>query len=88
MKDIARLLTLVSLCLAHAAFAEQHEVATQSALQLKEKGFAACAHAVDDIASFLFQSDFAYLNLWNQTGIAKHSALVTGAKSYAVGRAS
>lgn len=86
MKHVTKLLVLVPLCLAHTAFAEQHEVVTQSAVQLKEKGFAACAHAVDDIASFLFQSDFAYLNLWNQTDIAKHSALVTGAKSYAVGK--
>jgi len=46
----------------------------------------ACAHDVDDIANFLFQSDFAYLNLWNQSDIKKHSALVTGAKSYAVGK--
>jgi len=67
-------------------FAENREVVTQSALQLKEKGFVACAHAVDDIASFLFQSDFAYLNLWNQTDIKKHSVLVTGAKSYKVGK--
>jgi hypothetical protein len=86
LKNIAKLLALVSLCLAHTAFAEEKEVATQSAIQLKEKGFVACAHAVDDIASFLFQSDFAYLNLWNQTDIAKHSALVTGAKSYIVGK--
>ena len=86
IKKIAGLLVLAPLCLSHYAFAADKEVVTQSAIQLKEKGFVACAHAVDDIASFLFQSDFAYLNLWNQSDIKKHSALVTGAKSYAVGK--
>ena len=83
---IAGLLALASLSLAHPANAEDKEVVTQSAIQLKEKGFVACAHAVDDIANFLFQSDFAYLNLWNQSNVEKHSVLVTGAKSYAVGK--
>lgn len=84
IKKIASILAIA--CLSQTAYAEDKEVVTQSAIQLKEKGFVACAHAVDDIASFLFQSDFAYLNLWNQSDIKKHSALVTGAKSYAVGK--
>ena len=83
---VAGLLVLASLSLTHYAFAEDKEVVTQSAIQLKQKGFVACAHAVDDIANFLFQSDFAYLNLWNQSNVEKHSVLVTGAKSYAVGK--
>ncbi len=74
------------LCFAHYAIAGDDSTETQSALQLKEKGFKACAHAVDDIAHFVFQSDFAYLNLWNQNNIDKHSVLVTGAKSYSVGK--
>jgi len=74
------------LCFAHYAFAEDKNTETQSALQLKDNGFKTCAHAVDDIAHFVFQSDFAYLNLWNQTDIDKHSVLVTGAKSYSVGK--
>lgn len=86
LKKIAGPLALASFGLAYPAYADVNEVATQSAVQLKEKGFVACAHAVDDIASFLFQSDFAYLNLWNQSDTAKHSALVTGAKSYTVGK--
>jgi hypothetical protein len=86
IKMVAGFLILASLSLTYPAYAEDKEVVTQSAIQLKEKGFVACAHAVDDIASFLFQSDFAYLNLWNQSDIKKHSALVTGAKSYAVGK--
>ena len=86
IKKIAGLLALTSLSLMHPAYAEDKEVVTQSAIQLKEKGFVTCAHAVDDIANFLFRSDFAYLNLWNQSDINKHSALVTGAKSYAVGK--
>jgi hypothetical protein len=86
IKKIAGLLACASLYLAYPAYAEDKEVVTQSAIQLKERGFVACAHAVDDIASFLFQSDFAYLNLWNQSDITEHSALVTGAKSYAVGK--
>lgn len=86
IKNIAGLLVLASLCLTQHAFAEDKEVTTQSAVQLKQKGFVACAHAVDDIANFVFQSDFAFLNLWNQSDIKKHSALVTGAKSYAVGK--
>ena len=85
-KLAARLLVLVPLYAAHAAFAEEHEVVTQSAVQLKEKGFAACAHAVDDIASFLFQSDFSLSQPVESDRHAKHSALVTGAKSYAVGK--
>jgi len=84
IKKIASVLAIA--CLSQTAYAEDKEVVTQSAIQLKEKGFVACAHAVDDIASFLFHSDFAYLNLWNQSDIKKHSALVTGAKSYAVGK--
>jgi hypothetical protein len=83
---VAGLLVLASLSLTRPAHAEVKEVVTRSAIQLKEKGFVACAHAVDDIANFLFQSDFAYLNLWNQTNVEKHSVLVTGAKSYAVGK--
>jgi len=83
---VAGLLVLASLSLTRPANAEVKEVVTQSAIQLKEKGFVACAHAVDDIANFLFQSDFAYLNLWNQSNVEKHSVLVTGAKSYAVGK--
>lgn len=75
------------LCLTSHAYAEDDmDKATQSALQLKENGFKTCAHAVDDIAHFVFKSDFAYLNLWNQTNIDKHSVLVTGAKTYAVGK--
>jgi hypothetical protein len=74
------------LCFTHYAFAGDESTETQSALQLKENGFKACAHAVDDIAHFVFQSDFAYLNLWNQNKIDKHSVLVTGAKSYSVGK--
>jgi hypothetical protein len=83
---VAGLLALASLILTHPANAEDKEVVTQSSIQLKQKGFVACAHAVDDIANFLFQSDFAYLNLWNQSNVDKHSVLVTGAKSYAVGK--
>ncbi len=76
----------LSLSLTPDVFAEEMDHETQSALQLKENGFKTCAHAVDDIAHFVFQSDFAYLNLWNQTNIDKHSVLVTGAKSYKVGK--
>jgi len=86
IKQFAGILALVAMGLSCPAYAADNEVVTQSATQLKEKGFVACAHAVDDIASFVFRSDFSYLNLWNQTDIAKHSALVTGAKSYAVGK--
>ncbi len=84
IKRIASILAFV--CLSQIACAEDKEVVTQSAIQLKQKGFVACAHAVDDIAAFLFQSDFSYLNLWNQSDIKKHSALVTRAKSYVVGK--
>jgi hypothetical protein len=70
----------------HQAFGEDEELVTQSALQLREKGFVACAHAVDDIANFVFQSDFAFLNLWNQTNVEKHTVLVTGAKTYKSGK--
>lgn len=86
MKKIAILMALASLCLACNVFAAEDEVKTQSAIQLKQKGFKACAHAVDDIAHFVFQSDFAFLNLWNQTNVDKHTVLVTGAKTYAVGK--
>lgn len=86
IREIAGLLGLAILFLAYPAFAENAEVVTQSAVQLKEKGFVACAHAVDDIANFLFRSDFAYLNQWNQSDTDKHSVLVTGAKSFVVGK--
>ena len=86
IKKITRLLALAYLCLTPYAFAEDKELVTQSAVQLKEKGFVACAHAVDDIANFVFQSDFAYLNLWNQTNVDKHAVLVTGAKTYTSGK--
>jgi hypothetical protein len=74
------------LCLAHGALAGGDNTETQSAIQLKENGFKACAHAVDDIAHIVFKGDFAYLNVWNQNKIDKHSVLVTGAKSYSVGK--
>lgn len=86
MKGFAILPALMFLCLTCNVFAADNEVETQSAIQLKEKGFKACAHAVDDIAHFVFQSDFAYFNLWNQTNVEKHSVLVTGAKTYTVGK--
>jgi hypothetical protein len=87
LRKFASLMALVSLCLVCNVFAaDDGDVKTQSAIQLRENGFKACAHAVDDIASFVFKSDFAYLNLWNQSHIDKHAVLVTGAKSYAVGK--
>ena len=73
-------------CLTHYAIAADDVAETQSALQLKENGFKACAHAVDDIGHFVFRGDFAFLNLWNQTNVEKHSVLVTGAKTYSVGK--
>jgi hypothetical protein len=73
-------------CLTSYAFAADDVAETQSALQLKENGFKACAHAVDDIGHFVFRGDFAFLNLWNQTNVEKHSVLVTGAKTYSVGK--
>jgi hypothetical protein len=86
LRKIVNLVALASLCFTCNVFAADDEVKTQSALQLKENGFKLCAHAVDDIANFVFKSDFAYLNLWNQTNVSKHSVLVTGAKTYAVGK--
>jgi hypothetical protein len=87
MKGWAKLLALPLLCFTgNVSAADDGEIKTQSALQLKENGFKACAHAVDDIASFVFKGDFAYLNLWNQTNVGKHSVLVTGAKTYSVGK--
>jgi hypothetical protein len=86
IKKIASLLALMCLCLTHYTFAEDINAETQSALQLKKNGFKECAHAVDDIGHFVFQGDFAYLNLWNQTNVDKHSVLVTGAKTYSVGK--
>lgn len=80
------LILLLYLCFDNSAFAEDRKTETESGQQLREHGFKACAHAVDDIAHFVFQSDFSYLNLWNQTNIDKHSVLVTGAKSYSVGK--
>jgi hypothetical protein len=71
----------------HPASAEDEGTASQSAIQLREKGFVACAHAVDDVATFLFHSDFSYLNQWNQSNTGKHSVLVTGAKRFADGTA-
>ena len=76
----------MNLCFTHPAFSEEINPETQSAAQLKENGFKACAHAVDDIGRFVFRGDFAYLNLWNQTNVEKHSVLVTGAKTYSVGK--
>ena len=86
MRGISILTAFSLLCLAFNAFGADEEVKTQSALQLKENGFKVCAHAVDDIANFVFRSDFAYLNLWNQNKVDKHAVLVTGAKSYSVGK--
>lgn len=77
---------LVNLCFTHPALSEEINPETQSAAQLKENGFEACAHVVDDIGHFAFRSDFAYLNLWNHTNVDKHSVLVTGAKTYSVGK--
>lgn len=88
-RKIAGLVVLVNLCFTHPAFSEEPEAInpeTQSAAQLKENGFKACAHAVDDIGHFAFRGDFAYLNLWNQTNVDRHSVLVTGAKTYSVGK--
>ena len=86
MKGFAILPALMLLFFTCKVFAADNELVTQSALQLKEKGFKACAHTVDNIANFVFQSDFAYLNLWNQTNVDKHAVLVTGAKTYTVGK--
>ena len=59
MKGYAILQALTLLCLTCNAFAEDDEAETQSALQLKDNGFKACAHAVDDIGHFVFRGDFA-----------------------------
>jgi hypothetical protein len=83
---IAGMSMLMCACFTSHAFAADDEAETQSALQLKKNGFNACAHAVDDIGHFVFHGDFAYLNLWNQTNMDKHSVLVTGAKTYSVGK--
>lgn len=86
MKGYAILAALMLYSLIGNAFAADEQTETQSALQLKENGFKACAHAVDDIGHYVFRGDFAYLNLWNQTNLDKHSVLVTGAKTYSVGK--
>ena len=70
IRRIAVYSMLMCACLTPYAFAVDGDAEdvtdeTQSALQLKENGFKACAHAVDDIGHFVFRGDFAFLNLWN-----------------------